>query len=67
MIIDAHAGEPLDALVWRAIGSTAVEPVLEANPGIADLGAFLPEGTAVFVPAPAAESVSELPLIQLWD
>ncbi len=67
MIVASHAGEPLDALVWRAIGTTAVEAVLEANPGLADLGAFLPEGTAVFVSAPAVEPVGELPLIQLWD
>ncbi|WP_234014369.1 tail protein X [Cronobacter malonaticus] len=42
-----------------------VETVLTANPGLAELGAVLPHGTAVelpdIAPAPAAESIN------LWD
>lgn len=63
----AHAGEPLDALVWRMLGTAAVEPVLEANPGLAELGAFLPEGTIVFLPELAAAPAAAPTLVQLWD
>lgn len=64
----AHAGEPVDALVWRTIGSGGglVEAVLEANPGLAQLGPALPEGTRVTVPLPAA-AAPEAPLVQLWS
>jgi len=67
LTVAAHAGEPLDALLWRSIGTVAIEPVLAANRGLAELGAFLPEGTSVFLPAIAAAPAADQPLIQLWD
>lgn len=66
-IVTAHAGEPLDALVWRALGTAAVEPVLEANRGLAELGAFLPEGHPVTLPELAAAPAATPELVQLWD
>lgn len=65
--VTALAGETLDALVWRVSGSSKVEQVLAANRGLAELGAFLPEGHVVLVPAAAIAPAAELALIQLWD
>lgn len=74
--VAAHAGETLDGLLWRTVGDAAIEPVLAANRGLAEEGAFLPEGRLVFVPdavayaAPGgagAGSSSSAPLVQLWD
>jgi phage tail protein X len=65
--VTAHAGEPLDLLVWRTLGTAAVELVLEANRGLAQLGAFLAEGTVVFLPELAAAPAAEPELVQLWD
>ena len=66
--VAAHAAEPLDSLVWRTIGAGAglVETVLEANPGLGELGATLPEGTLVVIPLPAAAAPTA-PLVQLWS
>lgn len=66
LIVRARAGETLDALVWRVVGTSAVEPVLEANPGLAALGTLLPEGLAVALPA-AAAAPSEPSVPQLWN
>jgi phage tail protein X len=67
LTVSARAGEPLDALVWRTNGSADVEPVLEANPGLAALGAFLPEGTPVLIPETAPAAAAAAQLVQLWD
>lgn len=66
--VPAHAGETVDSLVWRSIGAGngVVETVLEANPGLTELGATLPEGTIVTVPVPASPA-PEAPLVQLWS
>ena len=66
LLARARAGETLDALTWRVLGTSAVEPVLEANPGLAARGPVLPEGLAVTLPA-AAAAPAEPPLPQLWD
>lgn len=66
----AWQGETVDALVWRVLGagSGTVEQVLDLNPGLADLGATLPEGHAVILPAiDAAKAVPDREIIQLWD
>lgn len=67
-VLPARQGDTLDGLLWRERGlrSSALAAVLDANPGVASLGAVLPIGTAVTVPdaTPAADT---LPLTQLWD
>lgn len=64
----AQAGEPLDLVIWRTLGRTAVavEATLAASPGLAALGVQLPEGTPVLIPA-AAQAPAPAPLVQLWD
>ncbi|PTA87862.1 phage tail protein [Kosakonia sp. H7A] len=67
MKVYAHQGDTLDVICARYYGRTegVVETVLAANPGLAELGAVLPYGTAIELPdtdtAPAAETVN------LWD
>ena len=67
MRVTASQGDTLDALCYRHYGRTegVVEAVLAANPGLAELGAVLPHGTAVELPdvqtAPVAETVN------LWE
>ncbi|MCZ0930287.1 tail protein X [Halomonas sp. CUBES01] len=64
----ARQNETLDALCYRAYGVTQniTEQVLAANPGLAELGPQLPQGTAVTLPAIPA-SPSRAPRVQLWD
>lgn len=68
--VTSEAAETLDALCWRALGSSVpVEAVYAANPGLAALGPILPTGTAVLIPD-AATAATPAPLretIQLWD
>lgn len=63
----SQAGETVDQLVWRVLGrgASAVEAVLEDNPGLADLGLFLPRGVAVRIPV-ASAGPAVTPLVQLW-
>lgn len=60
-------GDMLDAICWLHYGrqSGAVEAVLEANPGLADLGPVYSTGTLITLPdlAPPAP----VPLVRLWD
>ncbi len=67
----ANQAETLDALVWRETGQRTVEAVLAANPGLADLGPFLPQGQTVDLAAAstadAIAAASTRPLVQLWD
>jgi phage tail protein X len=68
MKVTALQGETLDALCWRHYGSTAgtVEAVLEANPGLAELGAVLPVGTVIDMPELNTIEQTK-PLLQLFD
>ena len=54
----ATQGDTLDAICWRHYGRTAgvTERVLEANPGLADLGPIIPIGTLVNLPPLPASS-----------
>ncbi|GLX14730.1 tail protein X [Pseudomonas straminea] len=63
----ANQNETLDALCWRHYGRTAgvVEAVLEANPGLADLGPNLPQGHTVTLPESAPQP--EQQAVTLWD
>lgn len=65
--IRTQQGDTVDSLCWRHYGRTrdAVEAVLHANPGLAQLGVVLPQATLVVMPdlpEPQAQ-----PTIQLWD
>lgn len=73
----AQQGDTLDALLWRVMGATAgvVEITLSLNPGLAALGAVLPEGHIVTLPAiaPASSAATartaapRRDIVQLWD
>ncbi len=67
MWVTAQQHEPLDALCYRAKRweRGIVEATLEANPGLAEYGPFLPHGLAVWLPNVALQSVRHL--LQLWD
>ena len=68
-VLTAVQNETVDQLVWRANGGgpAAVQAVLNANPGLAGHGPFLPEGTAVVLPATATQTAEPVALVQLWD
>ena len=67
MKVYAMQGDTLDALCARYYGRTegVVETVLQANPGLSELGVILPHGTALDLPdvetSPPAETLN------LWD
>lgn len=73
MLVYAVDGDTLDLLCLRHLGTTAggvVEATYNANPGLADLGAVLPMGTAVDLVPPAnvttATTAKTISII-LWD
>ncbi len=66
----ARQGDTLDALLSRDAGldAAALPAVLLANPGLADLGAVLPLGTLVQIPAgQTVDRTATRDLVQLWD
>jgi len=65
----ALQGDTLDELLWRerSLGADALDAVLAANPGLADLGTILPLGTSVIIPAIAAPTVQVRDIVQLWS
>ena len=69
LTLTAKQGDTLDALLWReaGLGPAAIGTVLDANPGIADLGTILPLGTRVAVPTDTATGKQTRQLVQLWD
>lgn len=64
----AQQGDTVDAICWRHYGRTAgvVEQVLDANPGLADLGPVLPNGTLINLPS-AAPQAEQNQMVNLWD
>ncbi|MEX3556374.1 MAG: tail protein X [Burkholderia gladioli] len=68
MKVRAQQNETVDALYWRIYGRTdgVVEAVLEANPGLADIGPLLPTGCEVDMPNPTG-IVGTASLVQLFD
>lgn len=61
-------GDVLDQIVFGRYGNTAagqVEAVLEANPGLAALGAVLDAGVRIRLPDLADETPGET--VKLWD
>jgi len=62
-------GITLDLLLWRihgVRGQTLVSEALEINPGLAGVGAVLPLGTVVKIPALPVETRPAVPLITLF-
>lgn len=67
--VAAFAGEPLDALVWRVMGSVAgaLEATLALNPHLVGT-VILSEGDAVTLPSTAfSRAPQTLSTIKLWD
>lgn len=64
----AQQNETLDHLCHRVLGRTTsvTEQVLQLNPGLADLGATLPEGTPVKLPADPVRT-RRIETVQLWS
>ncbi|WIX04442.1 tail protein X [Stutzerimonas balearica] len=64
----AQQGDTVDAICWRHYGRTAgvVEQVLDANPGLADLGPVIPHGTQVLLPEQAVRA-EQRQVVNLWD
>lgn len=67
--IRSRQGDSIDALCWRIYGRTegVVELVLEANPGLANLGVILPENTFVFCPVASVRQPAGDTTLKLWD
>lgn len=66
--VRAMQGDTVDLICARHLGRTsgAVEAVYAANPGLAALGAVLPIGTPVVLPA-LSETTPTAKTVQLWD
>lgn len=61
----ARQGDTVDAIAWREYGDTAMtEAILIANPGLADHGEVLPQGTPVRLPPRATPPPT--PTYTLW-
>lgn len=60
--------ETVDLACWKHYGRTAevTEAVLEANAGLADLGAILPIGTVILMPVIETKKAAR-PLVGLWE
>ncbi|EFA5184714.1 phage tail protein [Escherichia coli] len=67
MKVYAMQGDTIDALCARYYGRTegVVEAVLQANPGLSELGVILPHGMAIDLPDVASSPVTET--INLWE
>jgi phage tail protein X len=68
MQVITQQDDTVDRLCWRHLQRTAgvVEAVLEAHPGLADAGPFLPQGIEILLPDSVANTLQQ-PLLQLWD
>lgn len=65
-------GLTLPILIWRRFRKPMIgmaERVLELNPGLSQLGVYIPIGTKVVIPIdpPEESGVAILPVVQLWD
>lgn len=67
-VVYAHQNDTVDAICHRAYGYTqrVVEQTLAANPGLADLGPVLPQGTPITLPAQPAQPQQQN-TVNLWD
>lgn len=63
-------GWRLDHVAQAVYGSEragTTEALLAANPGLADLGAELPVGTSIALPAITRPTLVDVPVVQPWD
>lgn len=59
-------GEALDWICWKHYGREGVlGAVLDANPGLADLGPVFPRGTRITLPELAASTTTPT-AVRLW-
>lgn len=67
MQVMAQQRETLEMLCYRYYGKTAgvTEAVMDANPGIADVGVYLPYGYLVEMPDQVIPPAQDT--VQLWD
>ena len=67
MKVRAQQHDTVDAICWRHYGRTQgmAELVLNANPGLAELGPFLPHGHEIELPDQTPAAVART--IQLWE
>lgn len=67
----ARQGDELDLLLFRdaGLGPAHLARVMDANPGLVDLGPILPLGAVVVVPADTVITAAPATraIIQLWD
>lgn len=64
----ASEGDTVDLIAWRVYGTQearVVEQLLDANPGVADLGVTLPAGTRLVLPD--LNTAADLGGVRLWD
>ncbi|SHF00579.1 P2-like prophage tail protein X [Modicisalibacter ilicicola DSM 19980] len=68
-IVRAHQHDTVDAICHRTFGRIAglVEQVLELNPGLAEFGPVLPQGTPVALPDAVSQQPRRTRSVQLWD
>ena len=61
-------GDSLDAICWKHYGrqAGAVEAVLEANPGLSEVGPVLPAGFVIGLPE-LPQTAPEIETVGLWD
>ena len=64
----AKDGDTIDRICWLHYGQQAgaVETVLDANPGLADVGPTLPAGLVIELPD-LPEPNREIETVRLWD
>ncbi|WP_343723296.1 tail protein X [Herbaspirillum seropedicae] len=69
MQVRSQQGDTLDALVFRYLGASTgyVEQALALNPALAALGAVLPAGTIVTLPAAVETPTTAQDSVSLWD
>lgn len=64
----ASSGDTVDYIAWRVYGTQeaqVVERLLDANPGVADIGPVLPAGTRLTLPD--LDTTAERAGVRLWD